>query len=83
MAPCNGLSGAQLAAPHAVLDGTSEYGYKYLSAPFGCAAGRMFLVARSMSAATAALGFSGYLLGAFGVDAGLVWHAVARWQQTA
>jgi len=69
VATCNGLSSAQLAANHAVSGGTYEYGYKYLSPPFGFTAGWMFLVAKSMSAATAALGFSGYLLGAFGIDA--------------
>jgi APA family basic amino acid/polyamine antiporter len=69
VATCNGLSSAQLAANHAVSGGTYEYGYKYLSAPFGFTAGWMFLVAKSMSAATAALGFSGYLLGAFGIQA--------------
>jgi APA family basic amino acid/polyamine antiporter len=69
VATCNGLSSAQLAASHAVSGGTYEYGYKYLSPPLGFTAGWMFLVAKSMSAATAALGFSGYLLGAFGVEA--------------
>ncbi len=69
VATCNGLSSAQLAANHAVSGGTYEYGYKYLTPPLGFTAGWMFLVAKSMSAATAALGFSGYLLGAFGIDA--------------
>jgi len=69
VATCNGLSSAQLAANHAVSGGTYEYGYKYLAPPLGFTAGWMFLVAKSMSAATAALGFSGYLLGAFGVEA--------------
>jgi len=68
VATCNGLSSAQLAANHAVSGGTYEYGYKYLSPSLGFTAGWMFLVAKSMSAATAALGFSGYLLGAFGVE---------------
>lgn len=69
VATCNGLSSAQLAANHAVSGGTYEYGYKYLTPRLGFTAGWMFLVAKSMSAATAALGFAGYLLGAFGVEA--------------
>ena len=69
VATCNGLSSAQLAANHAVSGGTYEYGYKYLNPTLGFTAGWMYLVAKSMSAATAALGFSGYLLGAFGVSA--------------
>lgn len=59
---CNALSSAQLAANHPVSGGTYEYGYRYLSPQAGFAAGWMFLCAKSASAATAALGFSGYLL---------------------
>jgi APA family basic amino acid/polyamine antiporter len=69
VATCNGLSSAQLAANHAVSGGTYEYGYKYLTPRLGFTAGWMFLIAKSMSAATAALGFAGYLLGAFGIEA--------------
>ena len=69
VATCNGLSSAQLAANHAVSGGTYEYGYKYLTPTLGFTAGWMYLVAKSMSAATAALGFAGYLLGAFGMGA--------------
>jgi len=69
VATFNGLSSAQLAARHPVSGGTYEYGYRVLTPAFGFTAGWMFLVAKSASAATAALGFSGYLLGAFGVDA--------------
>jgi APA family basic amino acid/polyamine antiporter len=69
VATCNGLSSAQLAANHAVSGGTYEYGYEFLRPAFGFTAGWMFLVAKSASAATAALGFSGYLLGAVGLDA--------------
>lgn len=69
VATCNGLSSAQLAANHAVSGGTYEYGYKYLAPTLGFTAGWMFLVAKSMSAATAALEFAGYLLGAFGIEA--------------
>jgi APA family basic amino acid/polyamine antiporter len=66
----NGLSSAQLAASHPVSGGTYEYGYRYLSPLLGFTAGWMFLVAKSASAATAALGFAGYLLNALGRDAG-------------
>lgn len=62
VAICNGLNSAQLAANHPVSGGTYEYGYKYLNHWFGFCAGWMFLLAKSASAATAALGFSGYLL---------------------
>jgi APA family basic amino acid/polyamine antiporter len=65
VATCNALSSAQLAASHPVSGGTYEYGYEYLSPPFGFTAGWMFLCAKSASAATAALGFAGYLLHAF------------------
>jgi APA family basic amino acid/polyamine antiporter len=60
----NGLSSAQLAASHPVSGGTYEYGYKYLNPTLGFVAGWMFLCAKSASAATAALGFAGYLLSA-------------------
>ena len=66
VATFNGLSSAQLAANHAVSGGTYEYGYKFLTPVFGFVAGWMFLLAKSASAATAALGFAGYLLGLFG-----------------
>ncbi|ALF54160.1 amino acid permease [Nostoc piscinale CENA21] len=66
VATCNGLSSAQLAANHAVSGGTYEYGYKYLTPAFGFTAGWMFLVAKTASAATAALGFAGYFLNVFG-----------------
>jgi basic amino acid/polyamine antiporter, APA family len=66
IALCNGLSSAQLAASHPVSGGTYEYGYVYLSSWAGFTAGWVFLIAKSASAATAALGFSGYLLHALG-----------------
>lgn len=62
VALCNGMSSAQLAAAHPVSGGTYEYGYRFLRPWLGFAAGWMFLCAKSASAATAALGFSGYLL---------------------
>ena len=69
VAICNGLSSAQLAASHAVSGGTYEYGYKYLNSWLGFIAGWTFLLAKTASAATAALGFAGYLLNLLGVDA--------------
>lgn len=69
VAACNALSSAQLAASHPVSGGTYEYGYEYLRPWAGFTAGWMFLCAKSASAATAALGFSGYLLNTLGVTA--------------
>lgn len=66
VAICNGLSSAQLAASHAVSGGTYEYGYRYLNSWLGFTAGWLFLLAKSASAATAALGFAGYLLYSLG-----------------
>ncbi len=66
VAACNGLSSAQLAAAHPVSGGTYEYGYRYLNPNLGFMAGWTFLIAKSASAATAALGFSSYLLTALG-----------------
>lgn len=70
IAICNGLSSAQLAASRPVSGGTYEYGYKYLNSWMGFTAGWMFLIAKSASAATAALGFAGYLLNALGFSRG-------------
>lgn len=70
LAFCNALSSAQLAASHPVSGGTYEYGYRYLTPTIGFSAGWMFLCAKSASAATAALGFAGYLLTALGKDDG-------------
>ena len=70
VAICNGLSSAQLAANHPVSGGTYEYGYKYINSWFGFTAGWMFLLAKSASAATAALGFGGYLLNLIGINSG-------------
>jgi APA family basic amino acid/polyamine antiporter len=66
VAAFNGLSSAELAASHPVSGGTYEYGYRYLNPTLGFTAGWMFLSAKSASAATAALGFAGYVLNAFG-----------------
>jgi len=73
VAACNGLNSAQLAANHPVSGGSYEYGYKYLNSWLGFTAGWMFLLAKSASAATAALGFAGYFLNATGLsDRGLL-----------
>ena len=72
VALCNGLSSAQLAANHAVSGGTYEYGYKYLNPILGFTAGWLFLLAKSASAATAALGFAGYFLNTLGFNPGLL-----------
>ena len=67
VATANGLSSAQLAASHPVSGGAYEYGYRYLTPLLGFTAGWVFLLAKSASAATAALGFSGYLLNLAGI----------------
>ena len=73
VATCNALSSAQLAANHPVSGGTYEYGYRYLKPVIGFTAGWMFLVAKSASAATAALGFSSYVAAAVpAISAGFV-----------
>lgn len=61
VAICNGLSSAQLAAVYPVSGGTYEYASRLLTPWLGFLAGWMFLCAKSASAATAALGFAGYL----------------------
>jgi APA family basic amino acid/polyamine antiporter len=73
VAACNGLSSAQLAASHPVSGGAYEYGYKYLNPTLGFIAGWMFLCAKSASAATAALGFAGYVLSLFEIT-GIIWR---------
>lgn len=69
VATANGLSSAQLAAAHPVSGGTYEYGYRFLHPMLGFTAGTLFLAAKSASAASAALGFAGYLLGVLGLSA--------------
>ncbi len=73
VATANGLSSAQLASAHPVSGGTYEYGHLWLTPALGFSAGWMFLLAKSASAATAALGLSGYLLDLVGVPGG-GWH---------
>ncbi len=70
VATFNALSSAQLAAAHPVSGGTYEYGYEYLRPSLGFTAGWTFLLAKSASAATAALGFAGYLLAFTGIFEG-------------
>lgn len=72
VAGCNALSSAQLAASHAKAGGTYEYGYVFLSPAAGFSAGTMFLLAKSASAATAALAFAAYLEALIGADLPLV-----------
>lgn len=72
LAAFNGLSSAQLAANHPVSGGTYAYGYRYLTPWLGFSAGWTFLLAKSASAATAALGIAGYLRSALGLDLPLV-----------
>ena len=66
VAACNGLSSAQLAACHPVSGGTYEYGYRWLHPTLGFAAGWLFLLAKSASAAAAALGLGAYVGAALG-----------------
>lgn len=70
VALANGLSSAALAAAHPVSGGTYEYGHRLVHPAAGFAAGCMFLAAKGASAATAALGFAGYLLHALALPAG-------------
>lgn len=57
----NGLSSAFLAGTFPVAGGTYEYGYRALNPWLGFGAGWLFLLAKSASAATAALGIGLYL----------------------
>ncbi|MEM8781606.1 MAG: APC family permease [Planctomycetota bacterium] len=70
LAFCNAMSSAQLAAAHPVAGGTYEYGHRFLTPALGAVAGVTFLVAKSASAATAALGLSAYGLSVLPVDFG-------------
>jgi APA family basic amino acid/polyamine antiporter len=64
----NGLSSAQLAAAHPVSGGTYEYGYQFLNPASGIIAGGLFIVAKSASAATAALAVAWYISACFDVS---------------
>ncbi|CUS48299.1 MAG: APC superfamily amino acid-polyamine transporter [Idiomarinaceae bacterium HL-53] len=56
----NGMSSAQLAAVHPVSGGTYEYGYRFLTPAAGVAAGSLFVIAKSASAAAAAMAVGTY-----------------------
>ena len=71
LAGLNGLSSAQLAAAYPVSGGTYEYANRTLGPRAGFTAGWLFLSAKSASAATAALGLSGYALSLTSLDGGL------------
>lgn len=66
LAMCNGLSSAQLAAVHPVSGGTYAYGYRFVHPLAGFAAGWVFLIAKTASCATAALGLGGLIAWATG-----------------
>ena len=70
LALCNGFSSAQLAAAHPVAGGTYEYAHRVGWPAAGFVAGTLFLLAKSASAATAALGLAAYVLKRFGQTAG-------------
>ena len=57
----NGLSSAFLAGMFPVAGGTYEYGYRTIGPWLGFSSGWLFLLAKTASAATAALGVSRYL----------------------
>lgn len=61
LATFNGLSSAFLAGRFPVAGGTYEYAYRTLGQWWGFAAGWLFLLAKTASAAAAALGVSTYL----------------------
>jgi len=63
LATCNGMSSAQLAAHLPKSGGTYLYASRLIHPMVGLTAGAMFLVAKSASAATAALGVASYGLG--------------------
>ena len=97
LAWCNGLSSAQLAAAHPVAGGTYAYGRRFLTPALGFSAGCLFLVAKSASAATAAMAVAGYtasliavpwgeggqIAGAMGVVAGVTGVVLAGLRRTA
>jgi len=77
VALANALASAALATIHPVSGGTYEYGRRYLGEAWGFTAGALFLVAKSASAATAALGVSHYFLDALGLSVSARWVAPA------
>jgi len=73
----NGLSSARLASTYPVSGGTYEYAYQTLTPQLGFTAGWTFFAAKTASAATAALGFSGYLGWVFGYQNKLLISLIA------
>lgn len=72
LAAMNALSSAELAANHPVSGGTYAYGRRYLREEAGFVAGLAFVLAKSASAAVAALVLVGYVLSFAGWDLSLV-----------
>lgn len=64
---CNSLNLAQLAVSHPVSGGIYEYGYKYLTPWLGFSGGWVYFLSKMAVAATAALGFAGYLVHTLGL----------------
>lgn len=75
---CNSLNLAQLAANHPVSGGIYEYGYKYLTPALGFTGGWIYFLSKTAVAATAALGFAGYLLNTTGSNDSRVLVVVAE-----
>jgi len=71
VATANGLNSAQLAAALPVSGGAYEYGYRLMTPPVGFTAGLMFMLAKSASAATAALAIGAALGPGDGVPAAM------------
>ncbi len=70
---CNSLNLAQLAVSHPVSGGIYEYGYKYLTPWLGFSGGWVYFLSKMAVAATAALGFAGYLVHTLGLtDSGFL-----------
>jgi APA family basic amino acid/polyamine antiporter len=67
LAICNGLSSARLAAAYPRSGGTYEFGIICIHPAVGFTAGWMFLLAKSASAATAALGLASYVSNLLGI----------------
>ncbi|MEM9214625.1 MAG: APC family permease [Cyanobacteria bacterium P01_F01_bin.150] len=65
---CNSLNLAQLAVNHPVSGGIYEYGYRYLTPWLGFTGGWIYLLGKIAVAATAALGFAGYVLNTLGLN---------------
>jgi APA family basic amino acid/polyamine antiporter len=74
----NSLNLAQLTISHPISGGVYEYGYRYLTPWLGFTGGWMFLIGKIAVAATAALGFSGYLVNMLGWGHARVLTAIAE-----